>query len=101
MGDRAAVIALSVETDLSPDAVAQYAAENDFPDIRRLAATTRRRIVTWDGERQTRRAAAKAARAVLDGRGPVAPARPDGATTRPLDSRGGTTDGSHAGGGDA
>ncbi|WP_088312880.1 type IV secretory system conjugative DNA transfer family protein [Kineosporia sp. R_H_3] len=68
--------------------------------VRRLAATTRRRIVTWDGERQTRRAAAKAARAVLDGRGTVAPARPDGATTRPLDGRSGNTDGSHAGGGD-
>ena len=34
MGDRAAVIALSVETDLSPDAVAEYAEQNDFPDIR-------------------------------------------------------------------
>ena len=30
MGDRAAVIALSVETDLSPDAVAEYAEQNDF-----------------------------------------------------------------------
>jgi cytochrome oxidase Cu insertion factor (SCO1/SenC/PrrC family) len=34
MGDRAAVIALSVETDLSPDAVTEYAEQNDFPDIR-------------------------------------------------------------------
>jgi hypothetical protein len=34
MGERAAVIALSVETDLSPDAVADYAEENEFPDIR-------------------------------------------------------------------
>jgi thiol-disulfide isomerase/thioredoxin len=34
LGDRAAVIALSVETDIAPDAVAQYAADNGFPDIR-------------------------------------------------------------------
>jgi thiol-disulfide isomerase/thioredoxin len=34
MGDTAAVIALSVETDLSSDAVAQYAEDNEFPDIR-------------------------------------------------------------------
>jgi cytochrome oxidase Cu insertion factor (SCO1/SenC/PrrC family) len=34
MRERAAVIALSVETDLAPEAVAQYAEDNDFPDIR-------------------------------------------------------------------
>ena len=34
MGDGAAVIALSVETDLAPDAVAQYAVDNELPDIR-------------------------------------------------------------------
>ena len=34
LGDGAAVVALSVETDLSPDAVAEYAVDNEFPDIR-------------------------------------------------------------------
>ena len=34
LGDQAAVIALSVETDIDPDAVAQYAEDNGFPDIR-------------------------------------------------------------------
>lgn len=34
MGDGAVVIALSVETDLSPDAVAEYAVDNEFPAIR-------------------------------------------------------------------
>jgi len=34
MGDGATVIALSVETDLAPDAVAQYAVDNELPDIR-------------------------------------------------------------------
>jgi thiol-disulfide isomerase/thioredoxin len=34
MGDQAAVIALSVETDLDPQAVAEYAEVNAFPDIR-------------------------------------------------------------------
>jgi thiol-disulfide isomerase/thioredoxin len=34
LGDQAAVIALSVETDIDPDAVAQYADDLDFPDIR-------------------------------------------------------------------
>lgn len=34
LGDQAAVIALSVETDIDPDAVAQYAVDNEFPDIR-------------------------------------------------------------------
>ncbi len=34
LGDQAAVIALSVETDIAPDAVAQYAEDNGFPDIR-------------------------------------------------------------------
>jgi thiol-disulfide isomerase/thioredoxin len=34
LGDRAAIIALSVETDIAPDAVAQYAVDNGFLDIR-------------------------------------------------------------------
>jgi thiol-disulfide isomerase/thioredoxin len=34
MGDRAEVIALSVETDLDPQAVAEYAEVNELPDIR-------------------------------------------------------------------
>ena len=34
MGDQAEVIALSVETDLDPQAVAEYAEVNEFPDIR-------------------------------------------------------------------
>jgi thiol-disulfide isomerase/thioredoxin len=34
MGDQAEVIALSVETDLDPQAVAEYAEDNEFPDIR-------------------------------------------------------------------
>jgi thiol-disulfide isomerase/thioredoxin len=34
MGDQAEVIALSVETDLDPRAVAEYADSNEFPDIR-------------------------------------------------------------------
>ena len=34
MGEQAEVIALSVETDLAPEAVAEYAEVNDFPDIR-------------------------------------------------------------------
>ena len=34
LGDQAAVIALSVETDIDPEAVAQYAVDNDFPAIR-------------------------------------------------------------------
>jgi thiol-disulfide isomerase/thioredoxin len=34
MGDQAEVIALSVETDLDPQAVAEYAEVNDFPDVR-------------------------------------------------------------------
>ncbi len=34
LGDQAAVIALSVETDIDPRAVAQYAEDNELPDIR-------------------------------------------------------------------
>ena len=34
MGDTATVLALSVKTDLSPDDVADYAADNDFSDVR-------------------------------------------------------------------
>ena len=34
MGDRAEVLALSVETDIDPGDVARYAEDNEFPDIR-------------------------------------------------------------------